>query len=117
MTGFLRRLAPAAVMLGLLAIGSRSEAGLQTFDLSWSGASFGNTAVATGTITMDPSVLDPNNYNDNSGFFFPQNVFVSALSITISGASSGNGTYTLGDFDTVALWPNGNLDYTRELVG
>jgi hypothetical protein len=68
---------------------------------------------------MDPSVLITTDYNDNSGFFFsPAIPFVSALSITISGASSGNGTFGLADFDTVLLWTNGvTLDFTKELIG
>src|SRR6476659_8180901 len=78
-----------------------ANAGSQTFDLSWSGASFGNTAVATGAITFDPTVLDPINTNDQTVLFVsPPNPFATAFSITISGASAGNGTFGLGDFDT-----------------
>lgn len=44
---------------------------------------------------------------------------ISALPITVTGASSGNGTFTLADFDTVLLWENSNasLDFTKELAG
>jgi len=100
--------------LSSLSLSARAQ---ETFDLAWSGAPFGNSAVATGTITMNPSVLTPG-YNDNSGFFFGANPFVTALSITISGASSGNGTFTLSDFDTVLIDEGGvNLNFNTQLVG
>jgi hypothetical protein len=114
----IRSLAASFVTLCAFALFLPSaEAGFTTFDLSWSGASFGNSAVATGTITMDPSVLATSGYNDNSGYALPANPFATSFSITISGASSGNGTFTLGDFDTVLINLNGTLDFTKELVG
>jgi hypothetical protein len=68
---------------------------------------------------MDPSVLSISGYNDNSGFFFsPATPFATALSITISGASSGNGTFTLSDFDTVLINEGGlGLNFNQQLVG
>lgn len=113
---FFRFIVAAALVMTACA----AQAG-NVFDFTYSGDSFGNTASATGSITIDTTVLDSVNYNDNTGVFLggAANPFVSALNITITGASSGNGTYTLADFDDVVLWENSAtpLDFTKELVG
>jgi hypothetical protein len=87
----MKRLAVLAAVACLWGVPGQVQAGLMTFDLTWSGASFGNTAMATGQITFDPSLLT------NPGVTDP--IAVTAFSITVSGASSGNGTFGLGDFD------------------
>lgn len=110
----------ACGVLAVFAYTVSARASDQTFDLTWSGASFNNTAVATGVLTMDPSVLTSNGYNDNSGLFFAPNPFVSALTITVSGATVGNGVFNLSDFITILMNQNlnaGSLDFGTELVG
>jgi hypothetical protein len=106
----MKRLAFVAVVACLWGGPGQVQAGLQTFDLTWSGAAFGSTAMATGQITFDPSLLN------NPGFTDP--IAVTAFSITVSGASSGNGTFGLGDFSPFFLDTNGGtLDFTKELIG
>jgi hypothetical protein len=102
-------LAVVACLLGC-ALPGNGRAGLMTFELTWSGAAFGNTAMATAQITFDPSLLNtPGDTNP---------IAVTAFSITISGASSGNGTFGLGDFSNFFLDTNGGtLDFTTELIG
>lgn len=120
----MRRLGLAAIVItvfGVLAgAPARVNAGtLQTFDLEWSGASFGNGATAVGTITMDMSlVFNPGHTQQNSG------QFVSAFSITITGASTGNGTFGFNDFNGASFsggflfdTEGGTLDFTNQLVG
>jgi hypothetical protein len=103
-----------AAAVALLAVTASARAQTQTFDLSYSGAAFGNTAVGTGTITLDLSLL--NNPGDTSTFFDAP--FVTAFSLTITGASSGNGTFGLADFNDIILFTNGaTLDFSQELVG
>jgi sugar lactone lactonase YvrE len=83
------------------------------FDLQWSGASFGNTATATGQIRLDNSLLL--NPGSNSLTVLP---FVQDFEITITGASSGNGSFNLSDFSEIVFNTGlAPLDLTQELVG
>jgi len=91
---------------------SGANAALLTFDLNWSGEYFGNNAEAFGTITIDDSALI------NPGFNFSDvNPFVTDFSITVSGASSGNGTWSFADFVSILWYSDTALDLTQELVG
>ncbi len=104
----------AAAVAGLLSMPVRADV-IQTFNLAWSGAPFGNTAMATGTITLDETLLgDPFNYAGAAG---PGDPFI-AVSITISGAALGNGTFGSSSFSYVALSSDGSvLNLTKQLVG
>jgi hypothetical protein len=42
---------------------------------------------------------------------------VSALSIIVSGSSSGNGTFDLSDFSYLYFYTPSDLDYAKELIG
>lgn len=83
------------------------------FDLDWSGASFGNAAVATGTITLDDAILLNPGLND----LFGNPGYVTSFSITVSGASSGNGSWNLADYSEIAWLTDTALDLSQELVG
>ena len=66
-------------------------AGSITYKLQWSGADLGNSATAEGTITLDDTLVP------NPGRASGQNPFgttFSDLVMTVSGASSGNGTFS-----------------------
>ena len=107
------------VILGILflgVIGTVSAAPI-TFDFTFSGESFGNTAIATGFITITDAALIPNPTPGCVTVNLP-NPSISALSITVSGASSGNGTFGLAAFKSI-IWDTGGvaLDFTQELVG
>jgi len=82
-----------------------------TFNVFWSGAFYGNTASASGFVTIESTGLpNPGGTSDYS--------FVVDVSITVSGASSGNGTFNRADFTLWDWGTNGaTLDLTRELVG
>lgn len=110
-----------ALVMGLMAsAGTARAVNLQTFTLQYSGDAYGNTATATGTITLDLDViLNPGwSYQDS-------NPFVTDFAITITGATTGNGTFTFADFNGLfaisggfRLETNGGtLDFTQELVG
>ena len=102
----------ALVYLACLALAPAAHAQIATFDLSYSGASHGNSAVGTGTITLDESLIN------NPGLTFNPPPFITALSLTISGASSGNGTFTLPDFANYFLRIGpGTVDFSQDLVG
>jgi uncharacterized delta-60 repeat protein len=86
-------------------------AGLQTFDVTWSGASYQNSATATAQITFDPSLLE--NPGNTIGA-----TWVSSFSIEVSGAPSGNGIWSKTDIQSFRfLTGSVALDFTRELVG
>jgi hypothetical protein len=97
-----------------------ARAGFQTYDLTYSGAAFGNNATAIATITLDLAELV------NPGFTEQDlSPFVTAFSITVSGANLGNGTFGISNY---LGWPEnfggfildtngGLLDFTRELFG
>ena len=94
----------------LIAGATPSNAGVMNFKADWSGASRGNSAQATAFLSFDPSLLT------NPGI----NPFmtVDALTITVTGASAGNGTFILADFSHVRLDTHGGtLDFSRQLVG
>ena len=92
------------------------------FNLTYSGAAFENNATATGQITFDDTVL-PN------GPVYLANVSAATLgvtdwSLTISGASTGNGVFSLADLQMVPnqadgwIWKfSATIDLSTELVG
>lgn len=85
----------------------------QTFNLTWSGASFSNGASATGYFTVDTASL-----NNPGVTFFSGASALSALSITVTGSSGGNGTFGLSDFGTFFInTAGGTLDMNREWFG
>jgi hypothetical protein len=87
----------------------------RTFDVTWTGQ--GNSAIASGQIELDlttipnPQVADP----ESVGGLDP---WILSISLTVSGASSGNGTFTAADFGR-DYWSTGGLalDFSTELVG
>ncbi len=103
----------AVLAAGLLMVlgTTTANAALLSFDLNWSGESFGNNAVAVGTITLDDSILV------NPGFNGLFSGYITSFSITVSGATSGNGTWTESNFDDIFWYTDTALDLTQELVG
>jgi hypothetical protein len=98
----------------------------QTFDVEWSGAVLPpvagppNSATASALITFDLTNL-PNPNSLSNIFLRPVTNYITALSLTVSGASAGNGTFGLSDFSSSGLFfwnTNGaTLDLTKQLVG
>ena len=85
-----------------------------TFNLTYSGASWGNGASATGYITFEDTLLTNPGW---SGCQIP-GPCVHALSLTVTGATVGNGTFGLADYYHVGLWTQSpGVDFSTELVG
>lgn len=103
-----------ALGLWLTCTSSVQAQNFQTFTMEWSGAGFGNAATGMGTITMDISALS----GPQPGIQ-PMAPNISDLSITISGAIAGNGTFTLADFGPSWYFSIGGAgaDFTQELIG
>lgn len=93
---------------GVATMGTFSPANAVLFNLQYSGASFGNTATATGQIDIDTFLLNAGSVSTN---------MTNSLTLTISGAASGNGTFTKSDFKSFFFFSPSPLDYSKELVG
>jgi hypothetical protein len=113
-----KKLLAQVLTAGLLAFGAAQAKADSVFDLTWSGAPFGNTATATGTITLNlADIVNP------GATFQSVTPFVTDFTITIAGASSGNGTFNFPDFNGPAnlggfyLVTAGMLNFTNQLVG
>jgi len=109
------------LMISVLALAVSANADVfQTYDLAWSGVSFGNNATATGQITLDLSTLP----NPSGGTYDMYNDIVS-MTLTISGATSGDGTWSRSDLapisnlGTYTYWDTGGatLNMLQQLVG
>jgi hypothetical protein len=96
------------------AAAAASHADAAVYSLQWSGTSFGNTAVATGTIDLNVNTM-PNPVNSGFGSM-PS--WVNSINVTVSGASSGNGSFTTTDFRGIVFNSSGfTLNLNTELVG
>jgi len=82
------------------------------FNLTWSGATFSNGATATGVIGLDLATI-PAAPNLNG----PAPAWITSFTMTITGASAGNGTFTLTDFGSFIFQSSGiTLNYTTDLM-
>ena len=96
----------------LLAAAAASQLDAADFNLTWSGASFSNGASATGVLSIDVPNAPAQPFISGT---IPS--WVTGISITVTGATSGNGTWTKSDFWGVVFRANGPVDYTLPLVG
>jgi hypothetical protein len=86
-----------------------------TFQLNW--ASLGS-ASATGQITLNSTGLSYlTSPNTGPTSFTPNVNGITGFSITVTGATVGNGSFTLQTGDSFSLWTPTALDLTRNLVG
>ena len=106
----------AALACAFLFVGA-AQASPITFNFTYSGAAYDppNTTLITGAITFESSLVANPGINDIEPLPDPA---VLALSVTVSGASSGNGTFGLADFGRVSFitGPDG-LNFSSQLVG
>jgi hypothetical protein len=97
----------------LLSTGSASAA-IVTLNTTWSGASFGNAATATGVFSFDNAALPT---IVSQPLINLPNAAVTALSITISGAAAGNGTFGISNFASIYFQARSALNFGQELIG
>ena len=110
------RIVATAALLLLVAV-QESAAQVQRFVQQWAGPD----AIANGFITFDLALL-----NNPGGSDTGIEPFVTDFEFHVTGAFSGNGTFTLADYGEAAVGPPGHislhtedvtLDFTRELIG
>ena len=92
-----RSVASAFAMMTVVIISARSAPAdvLQTYNLSWSGSFLGDGASASGTMTLDlTTLMNPTPLGGVGIDIFSD---ITSLTVTVTGASAGNGSYTLSD--------------------
>lgn len=93
-------------LVSLLGVASAAQATL--FNLEYSGVAYGNSAVGVGQIDLDLGLLP--NPGATTNF-----AVVNSLTLTIAGASVGNGTFTKSDFSGW-VWNSGVLGGSQYYV-
>ena len=78
------------------------NAAIKTFNVTWSGVPYSNNAAATGTLTFDDTALATGGTCSGLGSGAGQ-CNVSQMNITVTGASSGNGNYTISNFNNLYM--------------
>jgi hypothetical protein len=105
----------AVLAVTALASGVAKADIFQTYDVKWSGQSFGNSATAEATITIDLTLLPNPQFGEDVLSLSP---IVTALTLTVTGANAGNGTFGLNDFFEFFWGTSGaTLDMNQQLVG
>jgi hypothetical protein len=107
----LKRLAIGA-SVALAAFTGNAFAAKTTLEMTWSGEAFGNDARAVGFFTFDDPTLP--NIDHESAIPVSE---LSDLVLTITGASSGNGTFRKSDFSALYFMSPSSLDLSKPLVG
>src|SRR5262245_9211452 len=94
-----RRTILVGVFAAIVVAAVPAQADPLTFDVLWSGAPFSNSASAIGFMVLESTLLpNPGGTTNYTA--------VLALSVTVSGASAGNGTFTRPDF-SFWVWNTG----------
>ncbi len=88
---------------------------LSSFFVDWSGAEFANGAEAHGIITLNSNLFP---FSSNGAFDTAEALEITDFSLTVTGASNGNGSFRLADFAAFSWNTNGTeLDWGVDLAG
>ena len=101
-----------AISATFLLNSTMAQAAVETFNFTFSGAQFSNTAIANGFITFDTD-----NFVSNGFGGYSLNGQYTDLGVTVSGSNSGNGSFTNNDISLYIFSSPIALDFSRELVG
>lgn len=92
----------------------------QSFQLLWSGAGAGNTASASGTLTLNNTGVGflTSNYASSPGSGDGATLGISAFKVTITGSSSGNGAFSMPTSgNSFYMHTPGALNLSQQLIG
>jgi len=111
-TTLIRRIASVAIALLFLPVAGR--AAILNFNLVWDSLTIPD-ATATASLSIDDSLVDLN--APIMGMMEMSN-WLTSFELTVSGNGSGDGNYSLSDFNSIIINTGGAaLDFTKELVG
>ena len=101
----------------MVMVAGQAQSALHQFNLQYSGSEFDNLASAVGLLTMDDQIT-PNPTSEPSFLYFGEGQAILELDLTVNNATSGNGSFSLTDFDYVS-WDTGgdSLDWSLQLIG
>lgn len=109
-----RIIAAGITLAGTLLAATPAQAAPMSFFVDWSGSSFNNSAEAHGILSFaDAEIL-----NAPGDQFLLPGIDVTDFSLTISGADSGNGIFSLADF-SFFTWNSAGatFDFAAEFIG
>jgi len=105
---------PVLTLCILLLAAPKAFATPLTFDFTYADTDTGATAI--GQLTIDSGTLSTILSTDTDPDWPVSDL--ESLSITVSGAATGNGTFGLSDFDNFDWWPAGaTFNFSENLVG
>ena len=102
-----------AALLIAMALAVATSAQAKLFTVTWSGATVGDGASATGLFDLSPDTPADPEGADNP----PPDGDMKIISLTVTGASQGNGTFVQSDFYFGYFSFYSTLDFSKELIG
>ena len=111
----LKTVLAAAVAAAAVLAAPAPSALTTTFDLVYEPVEETSTATVAGSVTLDHATVDAL-ANDADGFFVGFFAETVGLTVIVTGASLGNGTFDHSDFGNFILETTGPLDITQNLV-
>jgi hypothetical protein len=97
----------------LAAAAAATHASAAVYNMQWSGADYGNSGWATGTMDLD--LTGKTTLSEYS--FFTSSTGLTSITLTIGGGTSRDGTYTLAQISHVVFGAHNNgADITQEMV-
>ena len=113
---------PLPLALAAAAVATPARADFyQSYDITYSGASFSNPAIAAGTLTLDLTDFGPDPSNVTGSIPVDANPlgydYLAGFNLTVSGSTTGgNGTYTLADYSGFT-YKFTSVNLTTQVVG
>jgi hypothetical protein len=108
------RILAGGAVAALVSAAMAASAQATEYQVLWSGAALGDGASAVGYFDIDPSVYPgADGFGANS---LPDPAF-QLLSLTVTGASAGNGVFDASDFGSFYFWTPSALNLSTQLIG
>jgi hypothetical protein len=101
-----------AISATFLLNSTMAQAAVETFNFTFSGEEYSNTAIATGFISFDPA-----NYLFGDSFGVLPEQYIVDFGLTLSRTGYVDGIFDKTSFTYIDLVSLGSLDFSRELIG